>query len=157
MPTIMTHGVVGLALAAKAGWVRVSNRKSLLITSVICAMLLRTSISSASNSASSTTACLDIADLLTPFFFAAFVAVGAGWFLNRRNQEGRLANFCKLSLSLSFSITASYPLLDAMTNGGGGCRLALTLLQSSLFFHVSSHHGISPMGIDGFFGGLAEA
>ena len=149
MPTIITHGVVALALAAKARGIHVQNRRCLLVVCIICAMLpdidyFGFKMSIQYNSL------FGHRGFTHSFFFAAIVALGTSWILHRRAQ-GNLANYCKLFLLL-FVVTVSHPLLDAMTDGGEGVALFSPFSNHRYFFPYRPIM-VSPLGVDAFFRG----
>lgn len=146
----MSHCVVGLALAGKAGFVRVVNRRNLFIVAMILAMLpdidyfgFKMDIQYGS--------LFGHRGFTHSLFFAGLVSLIAGWILNRQ-ARGSLANFGKL-FSLLFLVAASHPLLDAMTDGGEGVAFFSPFSNHRYFFPYRPIM-VSPMGVAAFFGHL---
>jgi inner membrane protein len=149
MPTIITHGVVALALSAKTRGIRELDRKLLLITCIICSMLpdldyFGFKMSIQYNSL------FGHRGFTHSFFFAAIVALIASWLLHRKAQES-LLSFSKLFLLL-FVVTSSHALLDAMTDGGEGVAF-FSPFSNHRYFFLYRPIMVSPLGIESFFRG----
>jgi inner membrane protein len=149
MPTIITHGLVGLALAARVKTPNELARRRLLVAAVICAMLpdadfigfkLSVQYSSLFGHRGFTHGLL----------FAAIVAAIATWFLNRKTKStrsGLAGNFLLLFLA-----TASHGFFDAMTDGGEGIAFFSPFSNHRYFFFYRPIM-VSPLGVESFFSG----
>lgn len=149
MPTIITHGVVALALAAKTRGICELDRRRMLVVCILCAMLpdidyFGFKVGVPYNSL------FGHRGFTHSFFFAALVALGASWLLQRRAKE-TLAGGGKLFLLL-FAVTASHPLLDAMSDGGEGVALFSPFSNHRYFFPYRPIM-VSPLGVEAFFHG----
>jgi inner membrane protein len=149
MPTIITHGVVALALGAKTRGIRDLDRTRLLITCIVCSMLpdidyFGFKMSIQYNSL------FGHRGFTHSFFFAGIVALFASWLLHRKARES-LLSFSKLFLLL-FVVTSSHAILDAMTDGGEGVAL-FSPFSNHRFFFPYRPIMVSPLGIESFFRG----
>lgn len=145
MPTIISHSLVGLAFAQKAIFTSV-NRKRLLLAAMICAALpdidyigLKLGIQYAS--------LFGHRGFTHSFFFAGIAALIASRSLLPKG--GGFKIFSHLFL-LFFVVTASHPILDAMTDGGEGVAFFSPFSNHRYFFFYRPIM-VSPIGFVSFF------
>jgi inner membrane protein len=148
VPTIITHGLVGLALAVKVRGIHVASRRRLLIACAFCTILpdfdyLGFKLGVQYNSL------FGHRGFTHSIFFAVVLALVVAWLFNRRVQGG-LANYAKLAALLFFA-TFSHNLLDAMTDGGEGVAFFSPFSNHRYFFPYRPIM-VSPLGLEAFFG-----
>ncbi len=146
MPTIITHGIVALALAAKSG-AQKEQRRRLALACVACAILpdidfigFKLGIPYSS--------LFGHRGFTHSIFFALLVSLLLGAYLHRKAPRSA-AGFAKI-FGLLFLSAASHPFLDAMTNGGEGIAF-LSPFSNHRYFLPWRPILVSPLGISAFF------
>lgn len=147
MPTIITHGIVALALAAKTQSIRMQDRARLLLVCILCSILPDIDVIGFKLGVQYNSL-FGHRGFTHSFFFAALVALLLAFFFHRRHRES-LFGFTKLFLLL-FVATGSHSLLDAMTNGGEGVAFFSPFSNHRYFFPWRPIM-VSPLGISAFF------
>jgi|GEM_PF-862821 len=148
MPSIITHGIVALALATKARSVRSSDRMRLLLVCIFCAIVPDIDVIGFKLGVQYNSL-FGHRGFTHSFFFAALLALFGSWLFHRRIRENP-RSFTLLFLLL-FTVTASHTLLDAMTNGGEGVALFSPFSNHRYFFPWRPIM-VSPIGVEAFLG-----
>jgi len=148
MPSVITHAVVGFALAARARGFRDLNRKAILWVCAVLAMLpdadtIGFHLSVQYNSL------FGHRGFTHSLFFAALEALAAAWLLQRRRAGGWPA-FGRVFL-LVFLAVASHGFFDAMTDGGEGVAFFAPFSNHRYFFFYRPIM-VSPIGVGAFLG-----